>query len=156
MKAELNYSDLLTVTDMVCSTAFDRDDEFFATAGVFRRVKIFDFASVQDSHTSIHYPVLEIPSRCDAVHAACAVPIAVLLFLKWLHFGAQYHGWSVASTFNCLQLYGVFRCMYFPAVSVALQSCQRNGISTSPCKLGRPTVTARKRFFCRESLLSRS
>ena len=46
VKAELNYSDLLTVTDMV-----------------FRRVKIFDFASVQDSHTSIHYPVLEIPSR---------------------------------------------------------------------------------------------
>ena len=64
VKAELNYSDLLTVTDMVCSTAFDRDDEFFATAGVFRRVKIFDFASVQDSDTSIHYPVLEIPSRC--------------------------------------------------------------------------------------------
>ena len=63
MKAELNYSDLLTVTDMVCSTAFDRDDEFFATAGVFRKVKIFDFASVQDSGTSIHYPVLEIPSR---------------------------------------------------------------------------------------------
>lgn len=63
VKAELNYSDLLTVTDMVCSTAFDRDDEFFATAGVFRRVKIFDFASVQDSDTSIHYPVLEIPSR---------------------------------------------------------------------------------------------
>ena len=63
VNAELNYSDLLTVTDMVCSTAFDRDDEFFATAGVFRRVKIFDFASVQDSDTSIHYPVLEIPSR---------------------------------------------------------------------------------------------
>ena len=68
VKAELNYSDLLTVTDMVCSTAFDRDDEFFATAGVFRKVKIFDFASVQDSGTSIHYPVLEIPSRsvCSA------------------------------------------------------------------------------------------
>ena len=63
VKAELNYSDLLTVPDMVCSTAFDRDDEFFATAGVYRRVKIFDFASVQDNDTSIHYPVLEIPSR---------------------------------------------------------------------------------------------
>lgn len=63
VKAELTYSDLLTVPDMVCSTAFDRDDEFFATAGVYRRVKIFDFASVQDNDTSIHYPVLEIPSR---------------------------------------------------------------------------------------------
>lgn len=63
VKAELNYSDLLAVPDMVCSTAFDRDDEFFATAGVYRRVKIFDFASVQENDTSIHYPVLEIPSR---------------------------------------------------------------------------------------------
>lgn len=63
VKAELNYSDLISVPDMVCSTAFDRDDEFFATAGVYRRVKIFDFASVQDNDTSIHYPVLEIPSR---------------------------------------------------------------------------------------------
>lgn len=66
VKAELKYSDLLTVPDMVCSTAFDRDDEFFATAGVYRRVKIFDFASVQDNDTSIHYPVLEIPSRSAA------------------------------------------------------------------------------------------
>ena len=71
MRAELNYSDLLSVTDMVCSTAFDRDDEFFATAGVFRRVKIFDFASVQDSHTSIHYPVLEIPSRSVLLCLLC-------------------------------------------------------------------------------------
>ena len=92
VKAELNYSDLLTVTDMVCSTAFDRDDEFFATAGVFRRVKIFDFASVQDSHTSIHYPVLEIPSRLGAVLAACAVSVAVLLSLIRLQHSAHYHG----------------------------------------------------------------
>ena len=81
VKAELNYSDLLTVTDMVCSVAFDRDDEFFATAGVFRRVKIFDFASVQDSDTSIHYPVLEIPSRS----VASTPPISANTCAKLLH-----------------------------------------------------------------------
>ena len=80
VKAELNYSDLLTVPDMVCSTAFDRDDEFFATAGVYRRVKIFDFASVQDNDTSIHYPVLEIPSRSGHIR--------MLLLLCCLHVQA--------------------------------------------------------------------
>ena len=70
---------------MVCSTAFDRDDEFFATAGVFRRVKIFDFASVQDSDTSIHYPVLEIPSRCvlyltSPAILPCALAVAVFYY----------------------------------------------------------------------------
>lgn len=89
MKAELNYSDLLTVTDMVCSTAFDRDDEFFATAGVFRKVKIFDFASVQDSGTSIHYPVLEIPSRC--VCPAKPQPICLRLEANCMKLGL-WHG----------------------------------------------------------------
>ena len=33
---------------MVCSAAFDRDDEFFATAGVSKRIK----ASIVCRHTS--------------------------------------------------------------------------------------------------------
>ncbi len=40
MAANLKYGDGLAAPDMVCSTAFDRDDEFFATAGVSRRVKV--------------------------------------------------------------------------------------------------------------------
>ncbi|KAK9824007.1 hypothetical protein WJX72_006926 [[Myrmecia] bisecta] len=63
VRATLKYGDLLNAADMVCCTAFDRDDEFFATAGVSRRIKIFEFASVLDSGVDIHYPVLEIPSR---------------------------------------------------------------------------------------------
>ena len=39
MKATLKYGDLLQPPDMVSSTAFDRDDEYFATAGVSRRIK---------------------------------------------------------------------------------------------------------------------
>lgn len=37
--ATLRFGDVLQAADMVCSTAFDRDDEFFATAGVSRRIK---------------------------------------------------------------------------------------------------------------------
>ena len=39
MTATLRFGDVLQAADMVCSTAFDRDDEFFATAGVSRRIK---------------------------------------------------------------------------------------------------------------------
>jgi hypothetical protein len=38
--AHLRYGDGLASPEMVCSTAFDRDDEFFATAGVSRHVKV--------------------------------------------------------------------------------------------------------------------
>ena len=42
VRAAMRYGDLLSSADMVCSTAFDRDDEFFATAGVSRRIKVID------------------------------------------------------------------------------------------------------------------
>lgn len=38
--ANLKWGDGLAAPDMVCSTAFDRNDEFFATAGASRRVKV--------------------------------------------------------------------------------------------------------------------
>ena len=37
----------------VCSIEFDRDDELFATAGVSRRIKVFDFATVLSDHQSL-------------------------------------------------------------------------------------------------------
>lgn len=40
VKATLRYGDLMGEGDMVCSAAFDRDDEFFATAGVSKRIKV--------------------------------------------------------------------------------------------------------------------
>ena len=43
MKATLQYGDLLQTADMLCSISFDRDDEFFATAGVLRRIKVCIF-----------------------------------------------------------------------------------------------------------------
>lgn len=37
--------------DMVCSAAFDRDDEFFATAGVSKRIKV----SMANKHPSARF-----------------------------------------------------------------------------------------------------
>lgn len=41
MRATLQYGgESLRAADMLCSISFDRDDEFFATAGVSRRIKV--------------------------------------------------------------------------------------------------------------------
>ena len=36
----MRFRDLSGAPDMMCSSAFDRDDEFFATAGVSRKIKV--------------------------------------------------------------------------------------------------------------------
>ncbi len=40
VQATLNYGNLPTTANMVCSAAFDRDGEYFATAGVNRGIKV--------------------------------------------------------------------------------------------------------------------
>lgn len=37
---------LTSMTFLNCSIEFDRDDELFATAGVSRRIKVFNYATV--------------------------------------------------------------------------------------------------------------
>lgn len=37
----------LELTMLYCSIEFDRDDELFATAGVSRCIKVFDFSTVR-------------------------------------------------------------------------------------------------------------
>ncbi|KAJ7562876.1 hypothetical protein O6H91_03G087500 [Diphasiastrum complanatum] len=45
------------------SIEFDRDDEFFATAGVSRRIKVFEFATVANELADVHCPVVEMITR---------------------------------------------------------------------------------------------
>ena len=40
VKAVMRFGDLSGTPDMLCSSIFDRDDEFFATAGVSRKIKV--------------------------------------------------------------------------------------------------------------------
>ena len=40
VRATLQAGDPVRASDMLCSISFDRDDEFFATAGVSRRIKV--------------------------------------------------------------------------------------------------------------------
>lgn len=61
--AELRHGDLFHSPNIVSSIEFDRDDELFATAGVSRRIKVYDFTSVVNEPTDMHCPVMEMTTR---------------------------------------------------------------------------------------------
>lgn len=45
------------------SIEFDRDDEYFATAGVTKKIKIFDYSAILKDPIDMHYPVKEMNCR---------------------------------------------------------------------------------------------
>ncbi|GFP78615.1 protein spa1-related 3 [Phtheirospermum japonicum] len=47
VKADLKQGDLLNSSNLVCSLSFDRDGEFFATAGVNKKIKVWDVTRSQ-------------------------------------------------------------------------------------------------------------
>ncbi|KAL4585386.1 hypothetical protein LXL04_010005 [Taraxacum kok-saghyz] len=61
--AELRHGDLFHSADIISSIEFDRDDELFATAGVSRRIKVFEFASVVNEQADVQCPVVEMSTR---------------------------------------------------------------------------------------------
>lgn len=61
--SELRHGDLFHSANIVSSIEFDRDDELFATAGVSRRIKVFDFATVVNEPADVHCPVVEMSTR---------------------------------------------------------------------------------------------
>lgn len=62
--ATLNYSsDLFNNSTIVSSIEFDKDNEFFAIAGVTKRIKVFDYGAVVRDSVDIHYPCIEMVSN---------------------------------------------------------------------------------------------
>lgn len=60
VKANLNQGDLLNTSNLVCSLSFDRDKELFATAGVNKRIKVFECDTILNDNMDINYPVIEM------------------------------------------------------------------------------------------------
>ncbi|KAL0290041.1 UNVERIFIED_CONTAM: E3 ubiquitin-protein ligase COP1 [Sesamum angustifolium] len=48
---------------LYCSIEFDRDDELLATAGVSRRIKIFEFSTVVNEPADVQCPIAEMSAR---------------------------------------------------------------------------------------------
>lgn len=61
--ATLNYSsDIFNNSTIVSSIEFDKDNEFFAIAGVTKRIKVFDYGAVIRDTVDLHYPCVEMVS----------------------------------------------------------------------------------------------
>jgi E3 ubiquitin-protein ligase RFWD2 len=61
--ATLNYSsDIFNHSTIVSSIEFDKDNEFFAIAGVTKRIKVFDYNIVIQGTVDLHYPCVEMTS----------------------------------------------------------------------------------------------
>ncbi|GAB2284514.1 hypothetical protein Dimus_018968 [Dionaea muscipula] len=63
VKANLKQGDLLNSSNLVCSVSFDRDGDFFAAAGVNKKIKVFECDAILSEDCDIHYPVVEMNSR---------------------------------------------------------------------------------------------
>ncbi|OWM81413.1 hypothetical protein CDL15_Pgr007451 [Punica granatum] len=63
VKADLKQGDLLNSSNLVCSLSFDRDGEYFATAGVNKKIKVFECNTILMEDRDIHYPVVEMGCR---------------------------------------------------------------------------------------------
>ena len=58
--ASLKYGDMFNSSSIVSSIEFDRDDEYFATAGVTKKIKVFEYNTVVHDPVDIHYPIKEM------------------------------------------------------------------------------------------------
>lgn len=60
---DASVGDVFKASNIVSSMEFDRESEFLATAGVTRRIKIFEFSNITRNLSDVHYPIREIPTQ---------------------------------------------------------------------------------------------
>ncbi|XP_004511527.1 protein SPA1-RELATED 2 isoform X2 [Cicer arietinum] len=59
----LRNADFNNPANVICSLSFDRDEDYFASAGISKKIKIFEFSSLCNDSVDIHYPVVEMSNR---------------------------------------------------------------------------------------------
>ena len=60
VRGVLGNADFNNPANVICSLSFDRDEDYFASAGISKKIKIFDFHALCNDSVDIHYPVLEM------------------------------------------------------------------------------------------------
>lgn len=59
----LRNRDLLNSTNVICSLCFDHEEDYIAAAGVSKKIKIFEFASLLNESEDLQYPLAEMSNR---------------------------------------------------------------------------------------------
>ncbi|KAE8721483.1 Detected protein of confused Function [Hibiscus syriacus] len=55
--------DLINSANVICTLSFDRNEDYIATAGISKRIKIFEFDAFMNDSIDIHYPVVEMSNK---------------------------------------------------------------------------------------------
>ncbi|KAK8693593.1 hypothetical protein V6N13_071170 [Hibiscus sabdariffa] len=55
--------DLLNSANVICTLSFDHNEDYIATAGISKRIKIFEFDAFMNDSIDIHYPVVEMSNK---------------------------------------------------------------------------------------------
>lgn len=59
----LRNGDFNSNLNLVCSLSFDRDEDYIASAGVSKKIKIFEFNALFNDSVDIHYPAIEMSNE---------------------------------------------------------------------------------------------
>ncbi|KAL2347978.1 hypothetical protein Fmac_001978 [Flemingia macrophylla] len=63
VRGVLRNADFSNPANVICSLSFDRDEDYFASAGISKKIKIFEFNSLCNDSVDIHYPAIEMTNR---------------------------------------------------------------------------------------------
>ncbi|XP_071685998.1 protein SPA1-RELATED 4-like isoform X2 [Rutidosis leptorrhynchoides] len=102
VKADLKQGDLLNSTSLVYSLRFDRDGEFFATAGVNKKIKVFEYDSILNENQDIHFPIVEVPTR-SMISSICWNPY-IKSQIASCNFEGVVQVWDVTQNRLCVEL----------------------------------------------------
>ncbi|KAG7956383.1 hypothetical protein I3843_11G121600 [Carya illinoinensis] len=59
----LRNGDFNNSANVICSLSFDRDEDYFAAAGISKKIKIFEFNALYNDSVDFHYPVTEMSNK---------------------------------------------------------------------------------------------
>ncbi|KAJ1386067.1 WD40/YVTN repeat-like-containing domain superfamily [Sesbania bispinosa] len=63
VRGVLRNADFNNPANVICSLSFDRDEDYFASAGISKKIKIFEFSALCNDSVDIHYPAVEMSNR---------------------------------------------------------------------------------------------
>ncbi|GKB05166.1 SPA1-related 2-like protein isoform X1 [Tanacetum coccineum] len=59
----LRNGDFSSMGNVICSLGFDPDEDYIATAGVSKKIKVYDFNALLNDSVDIHYPAIEMSNK---------------------------------------------------------------------------------------------
>ncbi|KAK4761532.1 hypothetical protein SAY87_029416 [Trapa incisa] len=63
VRGVLRNGEFSNTANVICSLSFCRDEDYFAAAGVSKKIKVFEFNGLLNESVDIHYPAVEMSNR---------------------------------------------------------------------------------------------